>query len=96
LLADVPELKTWLDGCPDAQADIAVMEGWYTYWKAQGEMKVYSTMYKNVVGNMDEIKLDVGQLETAYDGQDYYGTGEKAFEIAKIALPLPASAEFLQ
>jgi len=95
ILADVPTIKSWLDACSDAQADIAQLEGWYTYWKGQGEMKVYSTMYKNVVGNMPEIKTDIAALEKDYDAQDCYATGKDAFTIAKIALPLP-TAEFLQ
>jgi len=56
-----------LNGCPNAKADIDTLDNWFKYWKAQGEMKVYSTAYKNVVGNMSTIKDDSSKLETAYD-----------------------------
>jgi len=68
ILSDLPELNGWmLTGCPNAKADIDAMDNWFKYWKAQGEMKVYSTAYKNVVGNMSTIKDDSSKLETAYD-----------------------------
>ena len=95
ILGDMPELNGFLAGCPDASADIAVTAGWFTYWKSQGEMKVYSTAYKNVVGNMATISADATTLEADYDAQDYYGTADMASTIAKIALPVQ-SAEFLQ
>jgi len=103
ILADVPEIKGWLDLCPNtsadptAQDDIVKLENWFKFWKGQGEMKVYQTAYKNVIGNMAEIKTDIAALETAYHVPDYYETGKAAFMIAKIALPPQASEElFLQ
>lgn len=95
VLSDMPELNGFLAGCPDAAADIAVTADWFKYWKSQGEMKVYSTAYKNVVGQMETIKTDVDALSTDYDAGDYFGTANMAASIAKIALPVPAS-EFLQ
>ena len=41
LLKDLPEVGTMLAACPDAQADIATTEGWFKFWRSQGEMKVY-------------------------------------------------------
>ena len=99
----MPEIKGWLDLCPNtsadptAQDDIVKLENWFKFWKGQGEMKVYQTAYKNVIGNMAEIKTDIAALETAYHVPDYYETGKAAFMIAKIALPPQASEElFLQ
>lgn len=91
LLGDLPELSGWLAACPDAKADIATVGTWFKYWKAQGEMKVYGTAYKNVVGNMPTIKTDVAKLETDYDGQNFYGVGADVSGIAVIALPKPTS-----
>jgi len=103
ILADVPEVKGWLDKCPDtsadptAQDDIVVLENYWKFWKSQGEMKVYQTAYKNIIGHMSDIKAQVAVLEDAYHKADYYGTGKAAFEIAKIALPVQTSEElFLQ
>ena len=59
-------------------------------------MKVYSTAYKNVIGNMDSIKTDIDGLSADYDAKDYFGTADMAASIAEIALPVPASLEFLQ
>lgn len=57
-----------MSACPaDVQSDWAIVGNWFKYWKAQGEMKVYSTAYKNVVGNMATIKADVKLLETSFD-----------------------------
>merc|ERR1719266_1424728 len=91
VLADMPEIKGFLDGCPNAAADVKVVGDWFTYWKNAGEMKVYSTAYKNVVGNMDTIKKDADVMEDDYDAQDYYGTADMAASVAKIALPVQSS-----
>ena len=87
-MKDMPELTQWLDGSPDAAADIATTEGWLKYWKAQGSMKVYSTAYKNVISNMAEIKEDAGKLATYWDAKDFYDTAIEASTIARIALPV--------
>ena len=91
IMGDLPELNTYLAGCPDASADIATTANWFTYWKSQGEMKVYSTAYKNLVANMGTIKTDANTLETDFDNADYYGAADMAAEMAKIALPVPTS-----
>ena len=91
LLGDLPNLKTDISGCSaKTKTDMGVVGNWFNYWKAQGEMKVYSTAYKNVVGNMAQIKTLAGQIETKYDAGDYYGVADIASSIAKIALPLPS------
>ena len=41
ILADMPELKTFLATCPDAATDIAVVNNWMHYWRNAGEMAVY-------------------------------------------------------
>jgi len=86
----LPEINSFMTQCPTVAADFAVVGNWFKYWKAQGTMKVYSTAYKNVVGNMPTIKADVAVLETDYDAKDYFGTAVEASTIAKIALPLVA------
>jgi hypothetical protein len=80
-----------LAACPDAQADFDVLGNWYKYWKTQGTMKVYSTAYKNVTGNMSTIKTHVSSLETDFDGKDWYNAAVEASTIAKIALPVAAT-----
>lgn len=90
-MADMPELHTYLGGCPDAAADVATTANWFTYWKSQGEMKVYSTAYKNLVANMATIKTDATTLESDFDAGDYYGAADMASQIAKIALPVQAA-----
>ena len=91
----MPDLKGFLDGCSDAKDDIEVTENWFKYWKGQGEMKVYSTIYKNVVANMPTIKKDADTMEDDFDKKDFYGTADMAASVAKIALPVQ-SMEFLQ
>ena len=75
----MPELGGFLKSCPDAATDVAATANWFNYWKGQGEMKVYSTAYKNVVGNMDTIKADVKIMETDFDKQDFYGTASHPY-----------------
>jgi len=91
-MADMPELGTYLQGCPDAAADIATTAGWFNYWKSAGTMKVYSTAYKNLIGNMPTVKADVATLEDDFDAKDYYGVADIASTLAKIALPVPAAS----
>ena len=88
VLGDMPELKTFTEGCPDAKADFDTTAAWFKYWKAQGEMKVYSTAYKNVVSHMDEIKTEAKQISTDYDAKDYYKVAADVSTIAKLALPV--------
>jgi len=64
----LPELNSYLSTCPaDVKTDWAQVGTWFKYWKAQGEMKVYGTAYKNVVGNMSTIKADAKVLEGDFD-----------------------------
>jgi len=72
VLADMPKLKTFTENCPDAKADFDTTANWFKYWKAQGEMKVYSTAYKNVIAHMDEIKTEASKIDTDYTAKDYY------------------------
>ena len=89
LKTDIPEFKTFMSACPaDVQTDFQAVGNWYKFWKAQGEMKVYSTAYKNVVGNMAAIKADVQTLEGYFDNQDWYNAAKEASVIAKTALPV--------
>ena len=91
LLHDLPTLKSFMDTCPaDVLADRDVIGGWYSYWRNQGEMKVYQNAYKNVLSNFDEIKSIANGIADKYDAHDYYGAAVAASSIAKIALPLPA------
>merc|ERR1712151_46899 len=76
-------------GCPDAQADFAVVANWWKYWKAQGELKVYQEAYRNLMTSMPTIKSDAATLSADYSAGDYIGAGFEAGEIAKTALPLP-------
>jgi len=89
VLGDLPELNSFVSSCPaQVQTDVGVLKNWFNYWKAQGEMKVYQTAYKNVIGNFDQIKTVSKDIETKYDAKDYYGAADDAATIAKIALPV--------
>ena len=94
VLADLPELKSFTAACPDAEADFDKTAAWFKYWKAQGEMKVYSTAYKNVIAHMDEIKVDAGHISDDYYAHDYYKAAADVSSICKVALPV--AAEILQ
>jgi len=95
ILGDLGAINTMLAGCPNDQADFVPVENWFKYWKGQGEMKVYSTAYKNVSANFAQISQQGSDLEAKYDAGDYYSVGLDAALIAKEALPQVA-AEFLQ
>lgn len=95
-MSDMPYIKTTMDACTDAKADIDVTGHWFNYWKTQGEMKVYGTAYKNVLHDMDTVKADAGKVKDFYDAKDLYNAADMAATIAKIALPLPPSEAFLQ
>jgi len=82
--------------CPDAQADFAVVGNWFKYWKSQGEMKIYQSAYKNILGNMATLKADAGKIDDDWHANDFVGVGEDAGAIAKIALPVPTAQEYLQ
>ena len=89
VLGDLPEIASFMSSCPaDVQADKDVLKGWYQYWRGQGEMKVYQTAYKNVIGNFDQIKTISKDISTKYNAKDYYGVAVDASTIAKIALPV--------
>ena len=89
VLADLPEINSFMDTCPaSVKADEDVVKGWFNYWKGQGEMKVYQTAYKNVVGNFEQIKTIANGIADKYDAGDYYGVAIDASTIAKIALPV--------
>ena len=78
-----------MDSCPaEVKADKDVVSNWFKYWKEQGEMKVYQTAYKNIVGNFDDIKETANELAKKYDDKDYFGAADMAATIAKIALPV--------
>ena len=89
VLGDLPELNSFMDSCPaEVKADKDVVSNWFKYWKGQGEMKVYQTAYKNVIGNFDTIKTTANALAKKYDDKDYFGAADMAATIAKIALPV--------
>ena len=89
VLGDLPEIASFMSSCPaDVQADKDVLKGWYQYWRGQGELKVYQTAYKNVIGNFDQIKTISKDISTKYNAKDYYGVAVDASTIAKIALPV--------
>merc|ERR1712151_1315133 len=88
ILHDLPQLHTAMDACPDAAADFAVVANWFKYWKGQGEMKVYSTAYKNIVGNMDHIKEDATKISGDFSSQNFYQAAWDSADIAKTALPV--------
>ena len=89
LLGDLPLINSFMSTCPaNVKADHDVVANWFKYWKSQGEMKVYSTAYRNVVSNMSDIKTISKDIETKYDAQDYYNTAVDVSSIAKIALPV--------
>ena len=89
VLGDLPEINSFMDSCPaSVQADKAVVSDWFKYWKGQGELKVYQTAYKNVVGNFPQIKEIANGMADLYDAHDYFGVADSASTIAKIALPV--------
>ena len=92
---DMPELNTFLAGCPDASANVATTESWMSYWKGQGTMKVYSTAYKNLVHNMSTVTDDVHTMTADYEAGDWYDTAFEASSLAKLALPVPSLADLL-
>jgi hypothetical protein len=79
----------------ETKADFDVVANWFKFWKSQGEMKVYQTAYKNIVGNMSTLKADADKISNEYTSGDFYATADTAAEIAKLALPVQA-AELLQ
>lgn len=85
-------MKTFMSSCPqNVKDDWATVGTWFQYWKAQGEMKVYGTAYKNLVSNMSTLKSDISVLEADWDKSDWYDAAVEASTIAKLALPLPPS-----
>ena len=89
VLGDLPEIASFMSSCPaDVQADKDVLKAWYQYWRGQGELKVYQTAYKNVIGNFAQIKTISKEMETKYNAKDYYGVAVDAATIAKMALPV--------
>jgi len=95
ILKDLPQLKGFMDACPNAAGDWAAISNWFKFWKGQGEMKVYSTAYKNLVANMGTVKEEASKISADYTSGDFYGAANEAATIAKLALPVQA-AEFLQ
>jgi len=79
-----------MDACPDAAADFEVVANWFKYWKGQGEMKVYSTAYKNIVGNMPHIKDDASKISADFSSGNFYQAAWDSADIARTALPTPA------
>ena len=88
VLGDMPKLATFTANCPDAKADFDTTAAWFKYWKGQGEMKVYSTAYKNVIAHMEEIKTEASQIDTDYTAKDYFKVAADVSTIAKLALPV--------
>jgi len=66
-LGDIPEFHTWMvEGCSNVgtvDADWAVVAEWFKFWKDQGMMKVYSTMYHNLVPHMADVKTHMSYLK---------------------------------
>jgi len=93
VLGDLSEINTMLLGCPNDQADFVPAENWFKFWKGQGEMKIYSTAYKNFSKNFGTIGGQVKELTTAADKNDYFTVGKIASEIATEALPLQSFEE---
>lgn len=57
-MSDLPEFNGFMAGCPNAASDWAVVQNWFKYWKAQGEMHVYSIAYRNLMKNAPTLKSD--------------------------------------
>jgi len=87
ILGDLSTINTMLAGCPNDQADFVPAENWFKFWKGQGEMKVYSTAYKNLSTNFAQISAQATQLNDAYNSGDYFTVGKVASEIGTEALP---------
>jgi len=101
IMGDLSTINQMLAGCPNDQADFVPAENWFKYWKGQGEMKVYSTAYKNLSQNFAQISAQASALTDAYNSGDYFSVGKDAATIAVEALPIAAfeeeqAAEFLQ
>ena len=89
VLGDLPEINSFMSSCPaNVQADKKVISDWFKYWKQQGSLKVYQTLYKNIVGNMADVKKYASDIKDKYDANDYYGVAVDASSIAKIGLPV--------
>jgi hypothetical protein len=93
ILGDLSTINTMLAGCPNDQADFVPAENWFKFWKGQGEMKVYSTAYKNLSQNFAQISAQASQLSDAYTAGDYFTVGKVASEIGTEALPQQAFGE---
>jgi len=93
ILGDLATINTMLAGCPNDQADFVPAENWFKFWKGQGEMKVYSTAYKNLSQNFAQISAQASQLSDAYEAGDYFTVGKVASEIGTEALPQQALGE---
>jgi len=87
ILGDLSTINTMLAGCPNDQADFVPAENWFKFWKGQGEMKVYSTAYKNLSQNYQLIAGQASQISDAYEAGDYFTVGKVAAEIGTEALP---------
>ena len=95
VLTQIPVLAGFLNACPNASADVQTVENWGSYWMSQGSLKVYSTAYRNLVGNISTVTADVSLLTDDFDTGNFYGTAMEAAALAKLALPVP-SAEDLE
>ena len=94
-MTDMPELNTYLAGCPNAAADVATVENWAKYWMDQPTKKLYLTGYRNVMANISTIKADIDIMVEDYDGKDFFGAADEAAKIAELALPVETE-ELLQ
>jgi len=94
--ADLSDFAVSLANCQEVMPDWQVVKNWYAYWMSQGEMKIYQSAYKNILGNMATLKADASKIDDDWHANDFVGVGEDAGAIAKIALPLPAAEEYLQ
>ena len=90
VLTQIPVLAGFLGACPNAAADVQTVENWGKYWESQGSLKVYSTAYRNLVGNISTVTADVALLTDDFDAGNFYGTAMEAAALAKLALPVPS------
>lgn len=68
-MSDLPKFQSYMAGCSGkgtVSADFAVLSNWFKGWKAQGEMKIYSIAYHNLLEHMSEIKADISTMEVQF------------------------------
>ena len=85
---DFGELGSFTDTCPEStRADVAQVMEWQSYWKNEGEGKLFLSANEKYLENQEQVNDLFRSIEAKHSHDNYFGAATSAAEVAKIVAP---------